>query len=404
MVWLMYFFANRDIELSCDEAVVKTLGYKSRAAYAMALIRMEENGVSALLGNGFSKNAVEERIVMIMKMKKTTLPMLILAAFLVVGTTTVFATTAKAPSEGETPNMTNEETLPTETRTDENDPAETVTADTTKPTEDTSEPAPTTAAETEPVAQDASQEKCPPLKSYTRELDRTGEYTFIPTAPKEEVYAVEGGTVFYADYYFGYGNLVIIKQAEDHYTFYAHLDVKNGIAVGAGDTIEAGQLIGYTGTSGDATQYGLGFEDRFEIPGSFTGSTGIKDPVRNFSKVEKRENSEGGRYTFYSAEHMEEVCAGEGGTVIYTGEYGSYGNIAVIEHDNSCDIYAHLDADGRYAVKAGDTVEEGTLIGYVGNSGDTDEYGVGYDNFYSVYDFLRCVIEFRLGEQPPVQD
>ncbi len=394
MVWLMYFLANRDIELSCDEAVVRTLGYNSRAAYAMTLIRMEENGVSVPIGNGFSKNAVEERIVMIMKLKKTTLPMIILSAFLVVGTTTAFATTAKTPSKAEGSDVTNEETYSAETLESgsndteaESTPAETAEQAETRPSEisesaEETTDAPAAAADAKPLTQSVPQEKLSPLKSCAGELDRSGAYTFIPANPEEEVYAVEDGTVFYAGYYFSYGNLIIIKQAEDHYTFYAHLNADNGIAVNTGDTVKAGQLIGYTGTSGAATQYGLGFEDRFEIPGSFTGAAGVLDPVKHFDKVEKRENSDGRQYTFYSAEHMAQVCAAESGTVVYTGEYGSYGNIVVTVHDDYFyDIYSHLEDDAGFAVKEGDIVEKGTLIGYVGNSGDTDEYGVGYENF-----------------------
>lgn len=37
LVWIMYFLANRDIELSCDEAVIHHFGGTSRASYAKAL-------------------------------------------------------------------------------------------------------------------------------------------------------------------------------------------------------------------------------------------------------------------------------------------------------------------------------------------------------------------------------
>lgn len=96
-VWLMYVLANRDIELSCDEAVIRQFGEGTKTAYAMALIRMEEtrSGLRPLCNN-FSKNAVEERIVAIMKMKRTSLAALIAAAVLVAGVTTAFATSAKA--------------------------------------------------------------------------------------------------------------------------------------------------------------------------------------------------------------------------------------------------------------------------------------------------------------------
>jgi hypothetical protein len=38
----MYFLANRDIELSCDEAVIRTYGEGMKPAYARALVHLEE--------------------------------------------------------------------------------------------------------------------------------------------------------------------------------------------------------------------------------------------------------------------------------------------------------------------------------------------------------------------------
>ena len=97
LVWVMYILANRDIELSCDEAVVRLFGENTKAAYARALISMEEtrSGLTPLCNN-FSKNAIEERITAIMKIKKTTVFSLVLAGFIVVGTATAFATSANA--------------------------------------------------------------------------------------------------------------------------------------------------------------------------------------------------------------------------------------------------------------------------------------------------------------------
>ncbi len=95
LVWLMYIIANRDIELSCDENVVRMFGEERKQDYAMSLIRMEEikNGLVPLI-NHFGKNAVKERIVAIMKFRKLTVPAVAAAVCLVAGTTTVFATTA----------------------------------------------------------------------------------------------------------------------------------------------------------------------------------------------------------------------------------------------------------------------------------------------------------------------
>ena len=97
LVWVMYILANRDIELSCDEAVVRFFGENTKAAYARALISMEEtrSGLTPLCSS-FSKNAIEERITAIMKIKKTTVFSLVLAGFIVAGIATAFATSANA--------------------------------------------------------------------------------------------------------------------------------------------------------------------------------------------------------------------------------------------------------------------------------------------------------------------
>lgn len=101
LVWVMYVLANRDIELSCDETVIRQFGENTRATYAKVLISMEEtrSGFTPLCNN-FSRNAIEERITAIMKTRKTTVVSLVLAAVIVAGTTTVFATSALAESKG----------------------------------------------------------------------------------------------------------------------------------------------------------------------------------------------------------------------------------------------------------------------------------------------------------------
>ncbi len=96
LVWAMYILANRDIELSCDEAVIRLFGENTRAAYARTLISMEEtrSGFTPLCNN-FNKNAIEERITAIMKYKKTSIFSLVLGFSLIFGATTAFATSAQ---------------------------------------------------------------------------------------------------------------------------------------------------------------------------------------------------------------------------------------------------------------------------------------------------------------------
>lgn len=101
LVGVMYVLANRDLELSCDETVLRRFGGDVRAAYARVLIRMEAaRGGFAPLCNHFGKNAIEERITAIMKTKRITIVSLGLAALLVAGTVTVFATSAKSSTSG----------------------------------------------------------------------------------------------------------------------------------------------------------------------------------------------------------------------------------------------------------------------------------------------------------------
>lgn len=100
LVWVMYVLANRDIEISCDEAVVKAFGETTKSAYALTLISLEEKKSRLTpLCNHFSKNALEERITSIMKIKKTSVTGIALAFILIAGTTTVFATSASAETD-----------------------------------------------------------------------------------------------------------------------------------------------------------------------------------------------------------------------------------------------------------------------------------------------------------------
>lgn len=73
LAWALFFLANRDLELACDEAVVRAFGEANKAAYARTLIDMAErrSRTSPLLSS-FSKYAIEERITAIMKIKKHT--------------------------------------------------------------------------------------------------------------------------------------------------------------------------------------------------------------------------------------------------------------------------------------------------------------------------------------------
>ena len=95
LVWVMYLLFNRDLELSCDEGVVRRFGVQTRKNYASMLISMEARKSGRMpFYNNFSKNAIEERITSIMKIKKTSIFAILIAMILIVGITTACATSA----------------------------------------------------------------------------------------------------------------------------------------------------------------------------------------------------------------------------------------------------------------------------------------------------------------------
>lgn len=97
LVWVMYLLFNRDIELSCDETVLRRFGENTKSDYAMTLICMEEtkSGLAPFCSS-FSKNAIEERIRAIMKIHKITVFSRTLAVFLVAAIAVIFVTSCSS--------------------------------------------------------------------------------------------------------------------------------------------------------------------------------------------------------------------------------------------------------------------------------------------------------------------
>lgn len=102
MVWMLYFFCNRDMELACDECVLRRLGEEYKSDYARTLIGMEEKKSAFLpVYSGFGKNAIQERIRAIMKIKKVSLGISLFCVALIVIVAVVFATSAKTKKRDE---------------------------------------------------------------------------------------------------------------------------------------------------------------------------------------------------------------------------------------------------------------------------------------------------------------
>ncbi|HET8779128.1 MAG TPA: peptidoglycan DD-metalloendopeptidase family protein, partial [Agromyces sp.] len=77
------------------------------------------------------------------------------------------------------------------------------------------------------------------------------------------IFAATGGVVVETGPNGSYGNWILIEHGSGVSTGYAHL-IDGGIAVSAGDTVSAGQLIGAVGSTGASTGCHLHFEVRLD--------------------------------------------------------------------------------------------------------------------------------------------
>ena len=81
----------------------------------------------------------------------------------------------------------------------------------------------------------------------------------IGAAQGTPIYAAAAGTVNYAGWEGGYGNLTLIDHGNGLATAYGH---QSQLAVSRGQTVSRGQLIGYVGSTGHSTGPHLHFEVR----------------------------------------------------------------------------------------------------------------------------------------------
>ncbi|MEU9564982.1 LysM peptidoglycan-binding domain-containing M23 family metallopeptidase [Streptomyces sp. NPDC048161] len=89
----------------------------------------------------------------------------------------------------------------------------------------------------------------------------SGSHTGIdfPVSTGTSVKSITSGTVVAAGWGGAYGNQVVVKHADGHYSQYGHL---SSVSVSTGQTVGAGQQIGLSGATGNATGPHLHFEVR----------------------------------------------------------------------------------------------------------------------------------------------
>ncbi len=220
LVWFMYLLFNRDMELACDEAVLRPGQFETRKDYALLLIDLQERDSRSAWGNHFSKNAVEERIVAIMKSRKVSPMFRVMSVMLVLVALLCFATTAQAEHAQITAVQGQKQAWvwPTVSRT---------------------------------ISTEFG-ERTHPITGETMFFD----HIYIAGERGDGVFSSVSGTVSQTGFDNQYGNFVVISTGNGVQTLYGQLE---NILVAEGAGIKAGAKIGAVGATGTVTGPCLSF-------------------------------------------------------------------------------------------------------------------------------------------------
>ena len=257
LVWMMVWLANRDMELACDEAVLRALGSDCRKAYALTLLDMaQRKPKSAPLCSGFARSSAEERIRAILNFKRIPAWVGICVAVLFVLTASVFTTQAVSPSAIPEMEPAVQEEIPKENAA--------VSVPVSEPLPTTPPIMPEQEAESETQPQPEVPAYIFPLEDANAEVLDSYGWQENPVVKQKSLHpgvdfvadygtnvlAVADGTVLDCSYDMAYGYILTLAHKDGVQTQYAHL---SEFLVKAGDAVRQGQIIAKTGSSGWST-------------------------------------------------------------------------------------------------------------------------------------------------------
>lgn len=261
LVWMMVWLANRDMELACDEAVLRALGPDCRKAYALTLLDMaQRNPKSAPLCSGFAKSSAEERIRAILSFKRIPAWVGICVSVLFVLTASVFTTQAASPAAVPEPEPAVQEEIP------EENVAVSVSESELLPATPPIMPEQEAESEIELETQTRSEVRAYifPLEDTSVEVTNPYGWQEHPVTKQKSLHsgvdlaadygtnvlAVADGTVLDCSYDAAFGYILTLEHENGVQTQYAHL---SEFLVEFGDVVRQGQIIAKTGDSGWTT-------------------------------------------------------------------------------------------------------------------------------------------------------
>ena len=401
LVWLAFCTFERDMEAACDEAAVRGRPLPERNAYCESLLHFAVQGRSIPGSLAFGQGSVKERIVHLLHYRRLGAGALAVCAAVVglsVTACMVRPQVEDAPATAAPP----------------------ATAETAEPTPT---PAPTSvpavAAAALPTLDNAANSPrfiCPVKYKYISRFATNGHRgDDLCAAEGTEIYAAADGVVLAAQEHYSWGNFVEIDHGADANglrwsTLYAHMQ---SCAVQVGQTVTAGQVIGYVGSTGNATGNACHFEMQVNgtlvEPRYFTAYGGsdaaeltqekadeiLAEAVRRAAsdqvtaadgaalsgvdlftlpvapppQVSGYDPENGHPGIDFAAEEGAEVYAVAGGIVTAADYDVEKGNYVVLDHGGGLETeYQHMKS---LLVSAGQSVVQGQVLGYVGSTGNS---------------------------------
>ena len=403
LAWLAFCTFERDMEAACDEAAVRGRPLLERNAYCESLLHFAVQGRSIPGSLAFGQGSVKERIVHLLHYRRLGAGALAVC-IAVVGL--CFAACMVRPELSAQPETT--------TATPES-PA---TAETAQPAET---PAPVVQTSALPTLSDAANSPrfiCPVKYKYISRFATENSHRGddLCAAEGTEIYAAADGVVLAAQEHYSWGNFVEIDHGTDAdglrwVTLYAHM---KSCAVVPGQTVTAGQVIGYLGHTGNVTGNACHFEMMangvLTEPRYFTAYTGsdaaeltqekadeiLAEAVRRAAsdqttavdgaaalsgvdlftlpvapppQVSGYDPENGHPGIDFAAEEGAEIYAVAGGIVTAADYDVEKGNYVVLDHGGGLETeYQHMKS---LLVSAGQSVVQGQVLGYVGSTGNS---------------------------------
>lgn len=401
LAWLAFCTFERDMEAACDEAAVRGRPLLERNAYCESLLHFAVQGRSIPGSLAFGQGSVKERIVHLLHYRRLGAGALAVCAAVVglsVTACMVRPQVEDAPATAAPP----------------------ATAETAEPTP---APAPTSvpavAAAALPTLDNAANSPrfiCPVKYKYISRFATNGHRgDDLCAAEGTEIYAAADGVVLAAQEHYSWGNFVEIDHGADANglrwsTLYAHMQ---SCAVQVGQTVTAGQVIGYVGSTGNATGNACHFEMQVNgtlvEPRYFTAYGGsdaaeltqekadeiLAEAVRRAAsdqvtaadgaapsgvdlftlpvapppQVSGYDPENGHPGIDFAAEEGAEVYAVAGGIVTAADYDVEKGNYVVLDHGGGLETeYQHMKS---LLVSAGQSVVQGQVLRYVGSTGNS---------------------------------